>query len=93
MHQAGGRPCAYCGLVAASCFAIGAQRAVSASTNLVNSAGDINRDSMASSASRFCTSGNCMALRVSRLVFSTMSLGNRAGPDSENQVAATNPAQ
>ena len=38
------RPPAYCGLVAASCFASGAQRAVSVSTNFVNSSGDINRD-------------------------------------------------
>src|ERR1700736_825450 len=62
----------YLGLAAASNRARGTQRAVSASTNAVNSSGDIDFVPMASSASRVCTSGNCIALTVSRLSCATI---------------------
>src|SRR5712672_4567835 len=71
--------------IADSDFATGTHRTVSASTNFVTSAGDISRVSMASSASRLAISGDCSALRVSRLSACTISLGSFAGPDSANQ--------
>src|SRR5690348_14229595 len=70
-------------------LATGPHFANSSATNLVNSSGVIFSVSIASSARRFCTSGESLALSTPALIFFTMSAGIPFGPDRENQVVAT----